>query len=35
MATSYLVKAQKVFMSIAELSHLVKYFPLMAQGKRI
>ena len=32
MATSYLVKDRKTFMSIAELSHLVKYFPLMAGG---
>ena len=32
MATSYLVKDRKAFMSIAELSHLVKYFPLMAGG---
>ena len=32
MATSYLVRDRKTFMSIAELSHLVKYFPLMAGG---
>ncbi|MDE0298375.1 MAG: DUF1501 domain-containing protein [Candidatus Poribacteria bacterium] len=32
MATSYLVRDRKTFMSIAEPSHLVKYFPLMAGG---
>ena len=32
MATSYLAKDRKVFMSIAEISHLVKYLPLMAGG---